>query len=272
MGFLEVHRGTAPLLVSLPHTGTEVPEEILADLASRERALRDTDWFVDELYGFVRDLGATTVRTRVSRTVIDVNRDPSGASLYPGRATTELCPTITFDGEPLYREGREPKAEDIQARRRAWFDPYHAALAGELDRLLRLHPVVVVYDCHSIRSRVPRLFEGELPHFNLGTNDGTSCAPALKEALPAACHADPGFTTVVDGRFKGGWITRRYGWPANGVHAVQMETAIRAYMDEPPPDRLPDRLDPSRAAAAQAVLRRAVAACLDFASGHSQPS
>jgi formiminoglutamase len=268
MSFLEVDRGTAPLLVSLPHTGTEVPEEILADLVSRERALRDTDWFVHELYGFVRDLGATTVRTRVSRTVIDVNRDPSGASLYPGQATTELCPTTTFDGERLYREGREPDAAGIAARRRRWFDPYHEALTTELERLRHLHPKVVLYDCHSIRSRIPRLFEGELPHLNLGTNAGASCAPALRATVEAACRSDPDFTTVVDGRFKGGWITRRYGRPDAGIHAVQMETAIRAYMDEPPADRPPERLDPHRADAAQGVLRRVVAACLDFASEH----
>lgn len=268
MGFLEVHRDTAPLLVSLPHTGTEIPEEILADLVSRERGLRDTDWFVDELYGFVRDLGATTVRTRVSRTVIDVNRDPSGASLYPDRATTELCPTTTFDGEPLYREGREPDAARIAARRRTWFEPYHEALAAELERLRRLHPRVVLYDCHSIRSRIPRLFEGELPHLNLGTNAGASCAPALTAAIETACRSDRSFTTVVDGRFKGGWITRRYGRPDAGVHAVQMETAIRAYMDEPPADRVPACLDPRRAAAARDVLRRAMTACVDFAMGH----
>lgn len=228
--------------------------------------MRDTDWFVDELYAFVRDLGATTVRTRVSRTVIDVNRDPSGASLYPGQATTELCPTTTFDGEPLYREGREPDPAHIATRCRIWFEPYHMALAAEIERLRRLHPTVVLYDCHSIRSRIPRLFEGELPHLNLGTNAGASCAPALAAAIATACRAGRNFTTVVDGRFKGGWITRHYGRPDAGVHAVQMETAIRAYMDEPPADRLPECLNPRRSAAVQDVLRRAIASCLEFAS------
>jgi formiminoglutamase len=176
--------------------------------------LRNTDWLVDELYGFVRDLGATTVRTRVSRTVIDVNRDPWGASLYPGQATTELCPTTTFDSEPLYHEGREPDAADIAARRRRWFTPYHEALAAELERLRRLHPRVVLYDCHSIRSRIPRLFEGELPHLNLGTNAGASCAPTLTAAIETACRSDPDFTTVVDG-------------PGSRADGSRVATAIR---------------------------------------------
>ncbi len=168
--WLSVHRGAAPLLVSLPHTGTAVPSDIEVGLWSPWLARKDADWWIDRLYAFAADLGATTVHTAMSRTVIDVNRDPSGVSLYPGQATTELCPTTSFDGEPLYRAGHEPDAAEIARRRARYFAPYHAALAAELTRLRAMHPRVVLYDCHSIRSRVPRLFDRLLPEFNIGTN------------------------------------------------------------------------------------------------------
>jgi N-formylglutamate deformylase len=172
-------------------------------------------------------LGATMMHTTISRTVIDVNRDPSGASLYPGQATTGLCPTETFDGEPLYREGRNPDSAEIERRRSDWFDPYHASLRSEIARLRAMHPRVVLYDAHSIRSVVPRLFDGSLPLFNIGTNSGASCDPALTEAVEAICRTSG--STAVNGRFKGGWITRHYGRPEDGVHAIQMELAMRGY-------------------------------------------
>jgi formiminoglutamase len=267
MDWLEIHRGDAPLVVSFPHTGTDIPSELQDDLVSPWLARKDADWWVDRLYGFARDLGATTVRTTISRTVIDVNRDPSGASLYPGQATTELCPTTTFDGEPLYRPGRAPDAAEIARRVETWFKPYHAALRGELDRLRALHPTVVLYEAHSIRSRVPRLFEGELPHFNIGANSGKACAPALAGAVAAAC-AESGFDHVVDGRFKGGWTTRHYGRPETGVHAIQMELACRGYMDDPaePPTEAswPAPFDPGCARPMQAALADVLQACLRF--------
>ena len=219
-------------MVSLPHTGTTIPAEIEARLVSPWLARKDTDWWIERLYDFAGELGATIVRTDLSRTVIDVNRDPSGASLYPGRATTELCPTTTFDGEPLYRPGEEPDAAEIAARRASYFDPYHRTLAGEIGRLRTAYEHVVLYDCHSIRSRIPRLFDGELPHFNIGTNGGSSCDPALAADVEGLC-AGSGFSHVANGRFKGGFITRHYGDPASGVHAVQMELACRGYMQEP---------------------------------------
>ena len=172
--FLEITRGTAPLLVSIPHTGTDIPAEIEADLVSLWLARKDADWWIEKLYDFAPALGATVLRTTISRTVIDVNRDPSGASLYPGQATTGLCPTETFDGETLYRAGREPDEAEIARRRALYFAPYHDALAAEIARLRQMHPRIVLYDCHSIRSVVPRLFDGELPHLNLGTNSGRS--------------------------------------------------------------------------------------------------
>ncbi len=263
--FIDITRGDAPLLLSLPHTGTDLPPDIEAQLVSPWLARKDCDWWIERLYGFAAELGATLVRTRVSRTVVDVNRDPSGASLYPGQATTELCPTTTFDGEPLYRPGLGP---DVAARREGWFAPYHAALEGEIARLRALHPRIVLYDCHSIRSVVPRLFEGTLPHLNIGTNGGASCAPALQVALEAEAAAS-GFSAVSNGRFKGGWITRHYGRPQEGVHAVQMELACRTYLPEPPGPvsaaNWPPAYDPAYAAPARAALTRILDACLAFA-------
>jgi formiminoglutamase len=265
--WLEVERGDAPLVVSFPHTGTELPAPIAERLVSPWLARKDTDWYVDRLYAMALALGATTVRTDISRTVIDVNRDPSGASLYPGQNTTELCPTHTFDGEPLYREGEAPQAADIAARRAQYFEPYHAALGAELERLRAEHGRVVLYDAHSIRSRVPRLFDGELAHLNLGTNRGGSCAPALRQALEQACES-PSFTLVTDDRFVGGWTTRHYGCPQRDVHAVQMELACRSYLSEPAvpgAGNWPPPFEPPRAAPLSHVLQRALSACLDFA-------
>jgi formiminoglutamase len=260
MSAITVHRGEAPLLVSLPHTGTELPDHLLPRLVSKELALKDTDWRIDDLYGFVRTLGATIVRTATSRTVIDVNRDPSGQSLYPGQSTTGLVPVETFDGEPLYRAGAAPDAAEIEARKAGCFDPYHAALDAEIARLRTRHPLIVVYDCHSIRSLVPRLFDGELPVFNIGTNSGSSCDPGLTETVRGVCAAT-GDSVVVDGRFKGGWITRRNGRPGEGVHAIQMELAQRFYMDEARPT-VPDA---ARATRAETVLRQVIGAALAFA-------
>ncbi len=265
--WLEVERGDAPLVVSFPHTGTQLPAPVADRLVSPWLARKDADWYVDRLYAMALALGATTVRTDISRTVIDVNRDPSGASLYPGQNTTELCPTHTFDGEPLYREGEAPQAAEIAARRAQYFEPYHAALSAELERLRAEHGRVVLYDAHSIRSRVPRLFEGELAHLNLGTNRGASCAPALRRALEQACES-PSFTRVTDGRFVGGWTTRHYGCPERDVHAVQMELACRSYLNEPAVPgygNWPPPFEPVRAAPLSQVLQRALSACLDFA-------
>lgn len=269
MTWLQVTRGDAPLIVSLPHTGTEIPPDIEADLVSPWLARKDADWWVDRLYAFAEGMGATIVRTAISRTVIDVNRDPSGASLYPGQATTELCPTTTFDGEPLYRDGG-PGATEIERRRVAYFYPYHAALRAEIDRLRAVHPTVVLYEAHSIRSLVPRLFDGELPQFNLGTNSGASCAGDLAAAVEAACDAS-GRSRVTNGRFKGGWTTRHYGQPDAGVHAIQMELAGRGYMDEPAElaeDTWPAPFHADRAEPLRAALEDILSACLTFARSH----
>lgn len=260
MDWLSIVRGEAPLIVSVPHAGIDVPEDLLSSLHSLELARRDADFFVDRLYGFAAETGATIVRTEISRTVIDVNRDPSGQSLYPGQATTGLCPETCFDGTPLYRPGMEPGDAEVARRRACYFDPYHAALSAEIARLRGLHDRVVLYDAHSILSHVPRLFDGELPQFNIGTFGGRSCSPGLAETVTAACS---GYSTVIDGRFKGGWITRHYGEPERGIHAVQMELAMRGYLDESGP--WPPQWDASRAGKLQPSLRNILAACLDFA-------
>lgn len=267
--WLAIHHGDAPLIVSFPHTGIEIPAELEPALASTWLARRDADHWVDVLYDFAHEVGATTVRTALSRTVIDVNRDPSGASLYPGQATTGLCPVESFDGEPLYKSGAEPGPAEVLRRRGLYFEPYHAALAAQLARLRARHGQVVLYDAHAIRSRVPRLFDGELPQFNIGTNLGTTCDPGLIMDIERVCAAS-GYSHVTDGRFRGGWITRHYGNPAAGVHAVQMELAMRGYLAEPDTvtrDNWPAPLDDLLAARLRVALRDILDTCLDFARG-----
>jgi formiminoglutamase len=266
--WLIVARRDAPLIVSIPHAGTDLLgfEPAFVD---PWLARKDADWLIDELYEFVATLGATVLRTRLSRSIIDVNRDPSGASLYPGQATTELCPTTTFDGEPLYRVGQAPGAAEIAERRHLYFDPYHAALAGEIARLRQKHERVALFDAHSIRSVIPRLFEGELPVFNLGTNSGESCSKALRRTISEVLKAS-GQSMIVDGRFKGGWITRAYGRPSEGVEALQLELACRAYMQEPErpgPENWPTPIDEKRATPTRATVKQAVEAILSQVSG-----
>jgi N-formylglutamate deformylase len=268
--WLTVQQGSAPLLLCMPHTGTTIPADLEARLVSPWLARKDTDWWIERLYAFAMDLGASVVRTTVSRTVIDCNRDPSGASLYPGQATTELCPTTTFDGEMLYRAGAVPEAAEIAARRREYFEPYHRAIEAQIARLRSQHPHIVLYDCHSIRSAVPRLFTGTLPHFNIGTFAGASCAPELTARIERLCDRAP-FSRVTNGRFKGGYTTRHYGRPQQGVHALQMELACRGYLREPQGEvdvaNWPCPWDEAVAAPMRAVLQQVLTACLAFAAG-----
>lgn len=265
--WLAIRRGNAPLLLSMPHSGVDL-REFESSFVTPWLAQRDADWWLEQLYDFGTALDATIVRTKVSRSVIDVNRDPSGRSLYPGMATTELCPGTTFDGEPLYRDNSAVSPEQIEKRRLKYFDPYHATLRSEIERLRGRHSKIVLYDCHSIRSRIPRLFDGELPQFNIGTNDGKSCDPALSAAVEATC-AHSSFTHVLNGRFKGGYITRFHGRPADGVHAVQMELACRGYVREPTgavsPDNWPPRFDPDFAKPLRTVLETVLGRCIEFA-------
>lgn len=234
MSLIEVTQGDSPLVLGLPHTGTEIPEDVWNGLNTRGRALADTDWHVDRLYDGLID-AVTTVRTPVHRYVIDVNRDPGGESLYPGQNTTGLCPLTDFDGHPIYVDGHSPDSTEIARRLAAYHAPYHAALTAELARVKARHGFAILYDCHSIRSHIPYLFDGTLPDFNIGTNRGTTCTPAIEQAVLDICEAAKGYATVLNGRFKGGWTTRHYGRPDEGLHAIQMELAQSTYMTEAPP-------------------------------------
>ncbi len=266
--WLQVTHGTAPLVVSLPHTGIDIPTDLVSSYVSPWMARRDADWWVDRLYDFAAGLGASVVRSKISRSVIDVNRDPSGVSLYPGQTTTELCPTSNFDGDALYFSGREPNEAEIARRRHLYFQPYHDALAREIARLREHHARVVVYDAHSIRSVVPRLFSGVLPQFNIGTASGQSCDATLTAAVEAVCTKS-GFSQVSNGRFRGGWITRHYGNVTNGAHAIQIELACRGYMGDPDtlptPETWPPPFSPAAAAPMRVVLHEILTACLHFA-------
>lgn len=246
-----LHRGDGPVLLAQPHAGTEIPDDIKGRLNEAGQALADTDWRIDRLYDELLT-DATIVRATMHRYVIDVNRDPEDRSLYPGMNTTGLCPTTDFDGRPIYRTGAEPSPDEIESRRRTFHTPYHDALTTEIERIRQHHGVALLYDCHSIRSRVPFLFEGTLPVFNIGTNEGTSCAPAIEKLAEGICNKASEYTTVVNGRFKGGWTTRHYGAPGKGVHAIQMELAQRVYMEESPPWTY----SPEQAALVRRYLRR----------------
>ncbi len=226
---VDVFHGDGPVVLGVPHAGTFVPDDIKARFNDTGLKLADTDWHVDRLYSDLLP-GATMVKANFHRYVIDANRDPEGVSLYPGQNTTTLCPTTDFDGRPIYQSGMELETGEIEARRLAWHAPYHAALQAEMERVRAKHGVAILYDCHSIRSVVPFLFEGTLPDFNTGTNNGTTCASAIEAAVVACTQAAEGYTSILNGRFKGGWTTRHYGRPAEGFHAIQMELAQKTHL------------------------------------------
>ncbi|SLN24313.1 N-formylglutamate amidohydrolase [Roseovarius gaetbuli] len=229
---VEVVQGGSPVVLGLPHTGAYVPADIRAKLNERGRGLADTDWNIHKLYAGLLP-GVTTVRATFHRYVIDANRDSSGESLYPGQNTTGLVPMTDFDGRDIWHV--PPSGGEVEHRREMFHAPYHAALNTEMARVKAIHGVAVLYDCHSIRSRIPFLFESTLPDFNIGTNDGTTCAPKIAEAVAAICEAAKGYSAITNGRFKGGWTTRHYGRPGEGLHAIQMELAQSTYMEEAPP-------------------------------------
>ncbi len=253
-----LHRGSAPLLVSLPHDGSLIPAELAARMTPEARSAPDTDWHVSRLYAFARDLGASVIVPKFSRYVVDLNRPPDDVSLYPGQNTTGLCPIVRFSGEPVYLPGQQPSPDEIAARVETYWQPYHAALAAEIERLRAAHGRVVLWEGHSIRSVLPFLFEGRLPDFNLGTVAGESCSPALQQGLERIMAAQDRYTHVANGRFKGGYITRRHGRPQEGVDAVQMELAQINYMDEASFEYLPERAEP-----VQEILRAMLQRCLE---------
>jgi N-formylglutamate deformylase len=224
--------GRTPLLVSMPHTGTHVPEWLAPRLTRAAKALPDTDWHLETLYDFLDEIGASVLIATHSRYVVDLNRPPDNANLYPGQDTTGIVPLDTFSKEPIYLPGFPPSDEEVHSRVEQYWQPYHARLSTHLEELKQRHGYALLWDAHSILSVLPRFFTGRLPDFNLGTADGKSCAPGLGEAL---LKKDSGYSKVLNGRFKGGYITRTYGNPANKVHAVQLELSESVYMDESAP-------------------------------------
>ena len=254
MDLWQLHRGDSPLVIDVPHSGTHLPDALAPRLTTVARTVPDTDWHVDRLYQFATVEGATLICATHSRYLIDLNRDPSGAALYAGADNTELCPTRTFGGEAIYVDGDAPSPAEVADRCATSFAPYHAVLAAEIARVRERHGFAVLLDGHSIRAEVPRFFAGRLPDLNLGTASGASCAPQLQAAAARVLAESVGFTHIVNGRFKGGWVTRHYGQPQHGVHALQLEMAQDCYMDEAPPYAW----DPTRASRLGNVLQRLV--------------
>ena len=254
-----LHRGSLPMLISIPHLGTRIPADIAATMTPVAQRTDDCDWHLDRLYAFAKRMGASILAPAYARYVIDLNRPPDGANLYPGQDTTGLLPVDTFDKEPLYREGYLPDDAEVARRRAAYWTPYHDALASEIAALKATHGKVLLWEAHSIRSRVPRFFEGRLPDFNFGTSNGASAVAGLAEELAAVVERHGGYSAVANGRFKGGYITRHYGEPSQGVHAVQLELSQITYMQE----QVPYAYDEALAAEIEPLLEQLVATALE---------
>lgn len=252
-----LHPGTTPLLVSLPHDGTELPDDIAARMTPAARRVPDTDWHVARLYAFARELGASMIVPKFSRYVVDLNRPPDDVSLYPGQNTTGLCPQVQFSDAPVYLPNQQPSADEIAERVIRYWRPYHDALVAEIARIKQAHGRVVLWEGHSIRSVVPYLFDGRLPDFNLGTANGASCSPALERRLSASLEAQSDYSFIINGRFKGGYITRNYGDPNSGIDAVQLELAQCNYMDEQSFD-----YQSAKAGEVQSVIRTMLNECV----------
>ena len=254
-------QGSQPLLISIPHAGTYLPPALAARLTDSARQVHDTDWHLERLYSFAETLGASVLIATHSRYVIDLNRDPSGASLYPGQSVTGLCPVDDFNNQPLYHNPADvPSDAEIAQRRDSLWQPYHHQLQTELDRIKATHGQAVLWDAHSIRAKVPRFFDGKLPDLNLGSGNGSSCNPVLSASLLAIAQSAPGYTAVLNGRFQGGYITRHYGQPAHNIHAIQLELTQCSYMQE----AMPFNYLPEVAAGIQPYLQRMVEAALGF--------
>lgn len=251
--------GSVPLLVSMPHIGTHIPQALQAQYVPQALAVEDTDWHLQRLYNFLSAMGASVLVPQTSRYVIDLNRPPDDAPMYPGASNTELCPTRFFTGEPLYQPGCAPDAAERARRRVSYWQPYHAALAGELARLKALHGYALLWDAHSIRSQIPWLFEGRLPDLSIGTASGASADARITDVVMHACAGHSHLSSVANGRFKGGYITRHYGQPANRVHAVQLEMCQSLYMQE----ESPYAYDETLAARIQPLLKKMVSSALE---------
>ena len=255
-----LQRGSTPLLISFPHVGTEIPADQRARYTPRALEVEDTDWFLDRLYGFAGAMGASLIVPRHSRYLVDLNRSSDNLPMYPGQNNTELCPTRHFTGDAIYRTGLAPDEAEIRRRVATYWQPYHDALGAQLAQLKAAHGHAVLFDAHSIKSELPWLFEGQLPHMNVGTVDGASCAGGLREAVAGVFTAQQDFSHVLDGRFKGGHITRHFGQPQQRIHAVQLEMCWRAYMEESPPWRWHE----GRAAGVTPLLRALVSTLIGW--------
>jgi N-formylglutamate deformylase len=258
MNICELHRGTTPLLVSLPHDGTGLPAELAVRMTAAARAVPDTDWHVARLYAFARQLGASIITPKYSRYVVDLNRPPDDTSLYPGQNTTGLCPLVQFSGAPVYLAGQEPSPDEVALRVALYWRPYHEMLVGEIARIKAVHGRTLLWEGHSIKSVVPFLFDGRLPDFNLGTANAASCSPALQRRLTDVLESQREYSFVVNGRFKGGYITRHYGRPVDGVEAVQLELVQLNYMDEES-----FAYDEVRAGKLQRIMRALLECCVN---------
>ncbi len=259
---VEIVRGTGPVILGLPHTGTFVPPDIWQYLNARGQALSDTDWHIEKLYDGLLP-GVTTVRATFHRYVIDANRDPSGESLYPGQNTTGLVPFTDFDGDSIWN--MPPTPDEIEQRRQAFHAPYHAALTAEMERVHAAHGIAILYDCHSIRSRIPFLFDGVLPDFNIGTNNGQTCDVAIEQSVKAICKSASAYSMVLNGRFKGGWTTRHYGRPTQHRHAIQMELAQSTYLTD---EAAPWLFDEGKVRQLRPILTEVLQVLQDFARKH----
>lgn len=252
--------GTGSVLISVPHVGTVIPDDLQGAYLPRALQVEDTDWHLAQLYAFATQIGAGLIVPRHARFVIDLNRSPDNAPMYAGANNTELCPTRFFTGEPIYRDAMAPDAAEIARRRTVYWQPYHDALAAELARIRARHGHAILFDGHSIKSTLPWLFDGKLPDLNLGTASGAACDSTLRQQLAAVLQSQSEFTVAIDGRFKGGHITRHYGRPGEHIHAVQLEQCWSSYMREAPPYAW----DAAHAARVQPLLRRLLQTMLDW--------
>jgi N-formylglutamate deformylase len=258
MDLYRFRSGSSPLLISMPHVGTHIPPALAAEMTPAALEVPDTDWHVDLLYDFLDELGASVLQATHSRYVIDLNRTPTGEALYPGARNTELCPTTRFDDQPVYQPGRSPDAVQIAERRNLFWQPFHDRLALELAAIKARHGYALLFDAHSIRSRVPRFFEGRLWDINMGSGDGIAASPAVSDAVMEVAATATDYTSILNGRFKGGYITRRYGRPIDCIEAIQLELSQITYMNEDPPFSMREDL----AAGIRPVLRRILDALL----------
>ena len=258
--------GETPVLISLPHVGTDIPLDIAETMTEAANEVADTDWHLDRLYNFAPALGVGFLAATQSRYVIDLNRDPKGHALYRGGDNTELCPTSAFSFSPLYRDGCEPDSVEVRRRLGTYWHPYHRQLSAELEALKERFGIAILFDAHSIKPTVPRLFEGRLDDFNLGTADGTSASPHLSGRLMNVLSSSDRFTTALDQRFKGGYITRQYGRPEDNIHVVQLQLSQATYMD----DAVPNKYRNDLACQVRPVLERFMAVLVEWAWEHAE--